>query len=308
MRRPAVAVPVLLLLLITTGCAGSPQASVPTAFLAQHGIQTQASPSRFTVKVPSSWDVPLGAYPEGLYWGLANVFSQDIGLDLTRLKGQTVQAWRYPLQDGLPGEGEHKRFSYPSDVIVLVSDQTVVGAWLAFNTTAIGPSLKLRNLEEITGLTFDQWVDRERYFTQSGANTDLAELGPVEVLRTFLDAITAGDRTRAQACLSPRGALNSLTMNQNRDSRLYNAGFSHNNSMAQSIRRGKLLGHKLVDPDSPAVAVTEVGDRTRIEIVADVELVWRDEVFNPPTGRTVRFAIVQKSAIGWKLDGLGTGP
>ena len=63
----------------------------PEAFLQQYGIKVKGNPEKLKVSVPKSWDVRLGDYPEGLYWGLANEFSKDVELDLTRLKGKTVE-------------------------------------------------------------------------------------------------------------------------------------------------------------------------------------------------------------------------
>lgn len=166
----------------------------PDAFLNQFDLKVQGPPSEFQVKVSESWEVPLGAYPVGLYWGLANEFSKDAGLDLTPLKGKTVEVRQYSLAEGLPGEGSQSRFKYPSKVILLVQDEKVVGAWLAFNVASIGPSVKKRTLGEITGLTFEEWVEREKYFTDPGKNGDLAALGPKELLDAFFDAINKEDK------------------------------------------------------------------------------------------------------------------
>lgn len=277
-------------------------------FLGQFGLKTKGDPIRFMVKVPESWVVPMGAYPEGLYWGLANEVSKDAGLDLAPLKGKTVEVWRYALADALPGRGTQSQYRYPSDAIVLVRGDTIVGAWLAFNLHTIGPSVKMRYVEDITGLTFEQWVERESYFAAPGENADLVSLGPIEVLNSFFEAINKGDKTRAAACLSPRAMLYSLTMNLSREERLYNSGFSPRNSLVENIRRAKLLSYKLTEPDTPGVEIREVGDRTRVAVTAYLEITWQDDLFNTPSGRAARFAGLEKYPNGWKLTGLGTGP
>lgn len=310
MRR-ALGLMVMVLLLVATGCSGgapTPSAvAAAGAFLSEHGLAVEGEPERFQVKVPSSWEVPLGAYPEGLYWGLANVFSRDAGLDLTLLKGMTAEVWRYNLAGGLPGEGEQSRFAYPSDVVLLVRDQRVVGAWLAFTRWGIGPSVRKRDLQAITGLTLAEWVERERYFSEAGPNGDLARMEPAEVLASFFEAINQGDRRRAHACLTPQSLLQALTTNLPAG-RLYHPDFNRENSLVENIVKGRLLSYTMLDPDRPAEEIHEVGARTRVELAATVELVWRAQAFNTPDGLTTRFAMMEKTGSGWKLSGLGTGP
>lgn len=78
--------------------------------------------------------------------------------------------------------------------------------------------------------------------------------------------------------------------------------------MVDNIEKAGLISYRFVDPDQPAEEITDIGDRTRVEIMAEMELTWRDEYFNTPTGRTIRFAVMEKLHNGWKLIGLGTGP
>lgn len=82
-------------------------------FLQTLDYKVQSHPEAFAVEVPQNWEVKLGEYPVGLYWQLANEFSKDAGLDLTLLKGTTVEVQRYSLVDGLPGSGEQKNFLIP---------------------------------------------------------------------------------------------------------------------------------------------------------------------------------------------------
>ena len=304
--------PLLAAFLILSGCGKmkppTPAAQMSVdAFLKQFNLRVAPQPERFQVKVPASWDVPLGAYPEGMYWGLAAEFARDAGFDLTRVKGQTADVWRYELPGGLPGQGEQSQFTYPSTAILLVQNEKVVGAWLAFNKHTVGPSVKGRYLEEVTGLPFERWVEKQGYFTAAGPNADLAKLGPVEVVATFADAVSKGDRTRAVACMDPVALRDVLTMNLE-PGRLYNPDFGENNSLAHNIVRAQVLTAKMLDPDTPADEIRDIGARTRVELRLFMELKWRQQVFNTPDNRTTRFAILQKWPFGWKLGGLGTGP
>jgi hypothetical protein len=278
-----------------------PPAQNPVDFLADYGVAVTPQPEVFKVTVPASWAVPLGAFPEGLYWGMAAELSRDAGLDITPLKGKEVEVYRYHYMDQQPGQWEGI-VHVPSSAVVLRSGGKVAGAWLAFGEWQVGPSLKRRSLEQITGLPFDQWVEREGYFKDAGPNANLATLGPGEVLAAFLDAVSRGDKRRANACLAPAALRDALTLNLP-PGRLYT-----NTTLADSIIKGRLLSYELVEPESPWAEITELGDRTRVELAARVEIYWRMHEFNTPGGETTRFALMEKGPFGWKLRSLGTGP
>lgn len=301
---------IMISILGLTGCSQVSNNSLSSEldFLKQYELNVKEDPIIIKVKVPSDWQVQLGEYPIGLYWGLANEYSKDVGLDLTSLKGKSVEAHIYGLKDGLPGSGEQAKFNYPSNAILIVENRQIVGAWLAFNIQSIGPSVKKRTLDEVTGLSFEEWVKREHYFNTSGTNSDLASLSPTQVIDIFFDSINKGDKVRANACLTPQSLLESLTMNLE-PGHLYNDGFSQHNSLVENIVKGNPIAfRRFLDPEKPAVEIKELGERKKIEIVVDLELEWRDPVFNTPEGKSTRFAVLEKFDNGWKIDGLGTGP
>jgi len=153
-------------------------------------------------------------------------------------------------------------------------------------------------------------VRRKGYFTDAGTNTDLAGLGPVAVINAFFDAINNGDMVRANACLSPQQMLDALTVNL-LPNRLYNPGFGANNSLAANIESGRLLSWSFVTYDKPSrrmekSKVMPAGDR--VEVAAELQIRWRDNAFNTPTGMDSRFIVLSHSYLGWKIEGMGTGP
>ena len=147
-------------MMLLSGCGKSDKSTnavksdlTPQAFLKFYDLKVQKNPHKFKVDVPKTWNVGPGQYPIGLFWQLANEFSKDVGLDLTPLKGTTVDVWRYSLVDGLPDASDLSKYKkYPSNLVLLVNNQKVVGAWLAFNQFEIGPSVKKHYLKDITGL------------------------------------------------------------------------------------------------------------------------------------------------------------
>lgn len=278
----------------------------PQGFLDSYNIKTDGEPARFNVTIPETWEFEQGAYPEGLYWALANLFSKDAGLDLTPLKGKTVEVWRYALKDGLPGRGQQNEFKYPSKVVLLVNDNQVAGAWLTFNSWGVGPSVKLNYLEDITGLSYEDWFYQQNLLTKTEKNQDLKSMGPVEVLDAFCKAIEAGDAVRVNACMSPKSMLDSLTVNLPENA-LYHPDYNRSNSFIGNLLEAKLLSYRLMDSDTKK-EINSIGNRTKVEIDATMQIKWADEAFNSPDGKDSRFAVMQKYPDGWKLLGLGTGP
>lgn len=315
-------VAVLLLIVIialsaTTSCAKqsdqafspngtSSKSNTPEDFLKYLNLKVKDAPAKFKVTVPADWKVMLGEYPEGLYWELANVYSKDAGLDLTPLKGKNLVAWRYELADGLPGQGTQSSYSYPSNIILLIDDEHVVGAWLAFNRWGIGPSVKQNYLEDLTGLTFDKWLSQQDILVNTEANKDLAAMDPVQVLEAFCNAIDEKNSVRANACMSPDYMLDALTVNLQENS-LYNKGYSSDNSYQQNLLEAKVLSYKLMDADT-LKEIPSLGDRTKVIIDSNMKMKWKDGAFNSPDGTQTRFVSLKKYENGWKIQGLATGP
>lgn len=279
---------------------------VPEGFLKYFNLKVKGEAVKFDITVPTDWKVKEGEYPEGLFWALANEYSKDAGLDLTLLKGKTVMVCRYELADGLPGQGSQSSYTYPSNVVMLVDDNHVAGAWLAFNAWNIGPSVKQKYLEELTGLPFEQWFYKQNLLIESEANKDLAAMDPVQLLDAFCKAIEAGDTSRANACMSPESMLDSLTINLQGNA-LYNNQYAENNSYIGNLLEAKLISYKLMDAES-LKEIDSIGDSTKVIIAASMKIKWKDDAFNSPDGMQTRFALLKKYENGWKLQGLGTGP
>lgn len=275
-----------------------PQAS----FLKQHGLTVESLVAHFPVRVPEAWAVQQGQYPEGLYWTLAGEFSKDAGLDLAPLKGQEVEAYRYGLVGGLPGDGDQAQFSYPSNVVLLLQASKVVGAWLEFNTASVGPSVNKRSLKDVTGLGFEDWVVQQGVFQDAGPNTDLAAMSSTDVMRAYFAAVGKRNDVRANACLSPREMLSLLTTNRPANI-LYNPGFSADNSITANILEARLLSW------TPPESRKGPQGHEMVELSADLILKWRDAAFNTPDGKATRFVVLQRYGdLGWKIEGIGTGP
>lgn len=280
----------------------------PEKFLELNNLKVKGDVTKLAVTVPKDWQIKLGEYPEGLYWALANEYSKDAGLDISLLKGKSLEAWIYELADGLPGQGSQSIYTYPSNVVLLVNDNHVVGAWLAFNQFNIGPSVKHKYLEDLTGLSYEQWFYKQKILVETEENKDLAAMDPVQVLDAFCKAITAGDAARVNACMGNEYMLDALTMNLQGNS-LFNKDYKPNNSFNGNLLEAKLLSYKLISIENDKLTeIDSIGARTTIIIEAVMKLKWKMDGFNTPDGRDLRFAVLKKYDNGWKIEGLGTGP
>ncbi|WP_187274503.1 DUF4830 domain-containing protein [Paenibacillus sp. N3.4] len=277
----------------------------PDQFLKLKNLDVQFGPKKFTVNVPLDWTVKTGDYPVGLYWRLANVFSEDVGLSLIPQKGSPVEVWQYALRDGLADRDQKSEFHYPTNVNLLVKSEKVVGAWLSFNTQ-IGPSVNKRYLDDITGLSFEQWSDREGIFITDSSNNELTEMSPTEVLTAFFNAIDNMNTYRANACLDRQRMLEMLTVNLGSD-QLYNPGFGENNSLVTNIVSATPIAFKLIDHESRE-ELQSITNLTEVVIEVSLKIHWKNDAFNNPDGHETRYAYMKKYANGWKIGGLGTGP
>ena len=301
---------IIIFVLLLIGCSQThnPSLSSEKDFLKKYEFDVEEEPVIIRVEVPANWQTRLGEYPLGLYWGLVNEYSKDVGLDLTSLKGKSVEVHIYELVDGLPGRGEQANFKCPANVFLIVDDKQVIGAWLDFDTRNIGFSVKKRTLDELTGLGFEEWLSRNHYFETSGTNEDLQSLTPKQVIDTFFDSINKGDMLRAYACLSPQSLLESLIMNLE-PGHLYNEGFSQSNSLVDNIVKGTPIEYlQIYDPDNHLVEIKDVGKMKKVGIAVNLEIEWKHPAFNTSDMKSTRFAILQKYDNGWKLYELGTGP
>lgn len=294
-------------MMLLSGCGKSDKSTnavksdiSPQAFLKFYDLKVQKNPHKFKVDVPKSWNVSPGEYPTGLFWQLANEFSKDVGLDLIPLKGTTVDVWRYSLVDGLPNVSDLSK--YPSNLVLLVNNQNVVGAWLAFNQFEIGPSVKKRYLKDITRLDFEDWVEKKGLFTELGKNKDIASLDPVDVVKAYFKAINNGDKTRAYECLAPTVMLDSLTHNlgidqgKAREDLLYNLKFTKMNSMVEGMASIRPTSFILKDSENH-LDIKNVGNRTEVA----VDTAW----FNNDNSKDGTFVTLKKYANGWKIKGTG---
>ncbi len=135
----------------------------------------------------AAWTMNEGPLPTSLYWAIASALSKDVGLSLEGYRGQEATAYVAPLRERpWPGWQLGQRHNL---AIVLVKDGHVVGAWLELEGCLLGPSLKGRNLTDITGLTWGDWL-LSNGLGVTAMSASQPEETPEEVIRKYLAAVT----------------------------------------------------------------------------------------------------------------------
>ncbi|TCP55625.1 uncharacterized protein DUF4829 [Tumebacillus sp. BK434] len=145
-----------------------------------------------TVTLPDSFQDAPGVYPQGLYWAKHNLFSKDIGLDLTRYLGETVVAHTILLKemwdDGL---------KMNTEAIVLEKDGEVVGAWLE-KGGEMAASLQRRDFADLAGVSWDEWLQQEGQVSYTdGPDAEMKDWTPQQVILKYYEAIQNGNYATA---------------------------------------------------------------------------------------------------------------
>lgn len=270
--------------------------------LAQYGWTPEHRINSYPVRLPENLQHQAGTFPIKLYWAYNNELNGDIGLDLTPHLGREATLSIYRLAEPLP---DFLRPRTEARAVVLSRDGEVIGAWIdAGRHSSFACSLKRRGFEDITGLTWDDWVagfiDRDDPLEQ-----ELARLGPEEIIRTYWQAVNDGDHRRAYATLSRRTLAQWLSTNMdnnfhaNRDFADAYAGEGLDNYLAAEV-----LGIREYTPAEPP-GESLAGARS-YEVKVDIEV---KKTVSEGSGVATRFTTVKPEAgLGWRIVGMGTGP
>lgn len=140
-----------------------------------------------TVTLPETFQDQPGVFPLGLYWAKHNLYSKDIGLDLTRYQGETVVAHTILLKemwdDGL---------KMNTEAIVLEKDGEVVGAWLE-KGGEMAASLRKRDFADLAGSSWDEWLQEEGHVSYTeGPDAEMKDWTPQQVILKYFEAIQNG--------------------------------------------------------------------------------------------------------------------
>ncbi|MDH8676792.1 DUF4830 domain-containing protein [Fusibacter bizertensis] len=285
-----------------------------TLFMKNYGYTVSETFEPFEVKIPKDWTVKLGTYPVGQYWQLVNVFSKANGLDLSEQKGKTVTAHVYRINEQIATDHEGIKHSWPTDLVILRDDSKIVGAWLKYNISSIGPSFSGKALKTLTGLELGDWLVDESAYTLSSTYKSLEKLSPDEVIKGFFNAVDVDNKEKANMYLTPRSLFDALSSNiYPVEGRLYHTGFNENNSITENIVSAtdvevvsyfEPMTFKPITEEMIKVAL-QVGDRIEVEVLLNLK--WKMAGFNTEGEKSTQFITLTKYPFGWKIEGLATG-
>lgn len=281
-------------------------------FLAAYGWTPILRINTLSATLPLAFVHRPGEYPRVLYWAYNNELNKDVGLDLTPYLGRKVQVNLYKTVEFLPEFMQPRREA--GRAVVVRHQGEIVGAWLdAGRHNAFACSLEGRPLEEVAGLTWEEWIpgliDPADPFERQ-----LAALAPEEVVKAWFDALGRGDGRTYHALQTRR--LQAQRLFSNMDNRfLYNpAGDTLENEYLHNVTSAHVLEIKpLALPERPGLPESRDsgsgGSPESLRYVVEVDLQVKRFVTHG-SGPQMRFVTLvrETSETGWRIDASGTGP
>jgi hypothetical protein len=242
-------------------------------------------------KLPSDLKYQAGEFPIKIYWAYNFTLSDAIGLsDMKQYLGKTVDIEIYRLNEGLPEEFEP---NIEARGIVIRSQGQIIGAYMDRGRhSSFACSLDRKTLEQITGKDWSEWLAGYIDFDNKLLK-ELSTMTPEEVIKTSFDALDKGDCKRYYATFTLKNLVSYLSGNMG-FSDLYNKGFptDTNINKARLIKIGNSR-----DENNYKVYPVKVDFDFKKMITSE-------------DGPQSRFVEVEKESenIGWRINGIGTGP
>lgn len=304
-------------------------------FYKHYDIQLSKEKNIYDIKIPEDWKVNIEDFPIGLYFEIANVFSKDIGLDLSLFKGQDVKVIVQRLKEGFEREysidyvkdesvkdekkeseskeksshfeDETEIFKYTTNIVLFEKDAKIIGGLYNFNTNDLGPSINKKTFNQITKEDVYKYMDSKKIINIKKENEDLINMSPEQVIDEFFKAVNKKDKKRANACLGYEHLLSSLTMNKD-IMKAFNFDYSFNNSYVENIVQGEIIKTRVIYPEKAEKSQDLKKDIKKIILSTDMKIRWKDDAFNSfPDYEESRFVVMKKYDTGWKIEEFNTG-
>lgn len=154
MRRYSLDASALMVLLLLVGCTSTMGQDDAEKFLEAHGWSIVGSVKESTTEIPSDFSLVSGSPP----WVVWLDLSRSVGLDFSDHAGETVKILHYQVEDQ---EGHMSGdYDWQANLLVDQSDR-VMGAWVTpVEARGMGSSIDGKDLEQVTGLSWSQYVDQ----------------------------------------------------------------------------------------------------------------------------------------------------
>lgn len=166
----------------------------------------------------------------GLYFAYHNVFSQDIGLDLTPHLGQPVTARILTVAgEEVPSHRQDLR----TKLVFLVRENQVIGAWMVQGGNLTAASLNRREFPQLVSLPWSDWLQEQGLHSDTPQATAHVHESPEALIRAFYQTLSGPDAEETFRYYSQARQLDFLAL-LNRDT-LYSTDWP--------IRDGSLVGY-----------------------------------------------------------------
>lgn len=269
-------------------------------FLGAYGWEMYYQVSDFQLRLPDRLLHAAGERPAPLYWEIANILSQQVGLDIAGALGQQVDVAIYRMKTPLPEPFGPNRTHGRAVVVHL--DGKRIGAWLTIGQY-FACSLHGTSFDTLMGTDYRDWVsllaDRE-----SPVDHQLAELTPEDVIAEYVAAINRKDYLKAHQ-LESRGYLLENSLHNVQDGVLYRERYAEEENLRSSFF-GSCKSISLLWSKREVGLSYEQSENTRIYYVElEIEPEPDGQLAGPPC---FIHLIKETEETGWRVRGMSTSP
>ncbi|ACB84655.1 DUF4829 domain-containing protein [Natranaerobius thermophilus] len=270
--------------------------------LSDYGWTVSEAINSFNLRLPESFEHKPGEFPEVIYWAYNNELNKDIGKDLRPYLGNEVTVNLYDIEEDLP---EFMSPREDSGRAIVVRDQNeIIGAWLgAGSHDDFACSLRGKQREEITGETWEEWVD-SIIDADNPKERELNKLGAQEIIEKYWEAADKGEYSKAYSLLS-RCNLRSYLFSNMDNRELYNQSFN------QGVIGGlyNIESVELLEVEKQEHYETNHDSRDKKQFKVTVDKTVKDKITHG-SGKQPRFMTLVRETpeTGWRISGIGTGP
>jgi len=275
----------------------TPPKAADDELLQKYGFAAAFQIATVALGLPEKLIHHAGQYPTSLYWAYGNALSHDIGLSLTPYLGKTVSVRIDKVVElTQPTTNPRNERWVPDRAIIVSYNGQIVGAWLD-RTNDLGRSLKRRELEAVTGQTWEEWVGT---VTDPNDPVDrrLSALAPEEVIKAYVTALNTHDYATLYALFTRHYLLNLILAGRSATS-LYGPGFDNTDLQKNAGAKLVSVRPETTSPASPA--------QKEFVVVLDVRTQGSSAWTN---GANTYFFVLRQEIPqnGWRIDGIATSP
>jgi hypothetical protein len=237
--------------------------------------------------LPANLKYEAGEYPLKLYWAYNKELSNSIGLDYSEYLGKKVQVDIYRLREPLP---DYMSPQMDSRGIVVKYNNKIVGAFIdAGRHNNFACSLDRKSLKDITNKEWDSWVSDYMDYNNE-LEIKLSQMKPEDTIKEYYAAINSNNEKLQYACMTTQNVCSYLATNMD-NNQLINGSFKDAYALVtQNTAPSKLISIKKLNIPGNQAGTLEYA-------VTDLKL-------------ETRYIIMKKESdkIGWRIEGVGTGP